>query len=178
MASEELRAVLTALEISIESEFVPWSRSMNAHDKMLSDTDRARRSLNWNVTIKKSGRPVMITEYMQGVAFCPSYVQGDESVHRAGLIEYETENGRAAPRFGLPGRELKPDILRVMGCLVSDLDVLDHPSFEEWANSFGYDTDSRKAERIYRVCLERAMRFRHAVGEDGVHKLREAAQDL
>lgn len=35
-------------------------------------------------------------------------------------------------------------------------------SFEEWAGEFGYDRDSRKAEGIYRQCLE------------GFHKLRKA----
>lgn len=27
-------------------------------------------------------------------------------------------------------------------------------TFEDWADTFGYDTDSRKAERIYRACVD------------------------
>lgn len=41
----------------------------------------------------------------------------------------------------------------------------------------GYDPDSRKAEAIYKACLEIALKLRNALGEDGLAKLREAAQD-
>lgn len=40
---------------------------------------------------------------------------------------------------------------------------LDNPrdeSFENWCMEYGYDTDSRKAEKMYRACIEQTMMFR------------------
>jgi hypothetical protein len=43
-----------------------------------------------------------------------------------------------------------PDAADILGSLVSDSSGYDSAgSFEDWANEYGYDTDSRKAERLY-----------------------------
>lgn len=47
----------------------------------------------------------------------------------------------------------EPTAADVLSCLVSDaVSVEQEPDFEGWAESLGYDTDSRKAERIYEAC--------------------------
>lgn len=61
--------------------------------------------------------------------------------------------------------------------LVSDADVLDCSTFEEWADNLGYDKDSRKAEATYRECLALALKLRNGLGEAALAELREAAQD-
>jgi hypothetical protein len=58
-----------------------------------------------------------------------------------------------------------------------DSEVIDHPNFESWASEIGYDADSRKAESIYRACLEIALKLRSALGDRGLKELREACQD-
>lgn len=45
-----------------------------------------------------------------------------------------------------------PKMHDVMCCLVQDAMGAADAGFEEWAESFGFDTDSRKAEAIYRRC--------------------------
>lgn len=46
-----------------------------------------------------------------------------------------------------------PTAADVLSCLVSDaVSVEQEPDFEGWAESLGYDSDSRKAERVYRAC--------------------------
>ncbi len=51
-------------------------------------------------------------------------------------------------RKGLKKVEPKPEA--VLGCLISDAVGLDcAPLFEDWAAEYGYDTDSKSAERIY-----------------------------
>lgn len=38
--------------------------------------------------------------------------------------------------------------------------------FEDWADSYGYDTDSRRAERIYRAVERQAEKLREFLGDD------------
>lgn len=46
-----------------------------------------------------------------------------------------------------------PTAADVLSCLVSDAASVEYEgSFEGWAESLGYDPDSRKAERVYEAC--------------------------
>lgn len=49
-----------------------------------------------------------------------------------------------------------PTVADVMYCVLSDASARHHGSFEDWAADYGYDDDSRKAERIYNRCLKTA----------------------
>ena len=64
-----------------------------------------------------------------------------------------------------------PNPLDVLYSLAMDSSVLDHATFESWASEFGYDTDSRSAESIYRACLEIALKLRAAMGDSGMDRL-------
>lgn len=44
-----------------------------------------------------------------------------------------------------------PKVVDCMECLLSDAEA-GKQTFEEWCGNLGYDTDSRKAEAIYRQC--------------------------
>lgn len=55
------------------------------------------------------------------------------------------------------------DPLDVLGSLQSDVMDSDSP-FEDWAESLGYDTDSRKAESIWRACQDTARALRAGLG--------------
>lgn len=176
---DNIVAATEALGLTVRAEFVPWSTSRNR--------DEREPSLNWKVTLVRDGRDVLTTDYGAGVGHCPSYKSGDNSLVQRELIAFECERGSAAvwsdnvsrPVFaGISRKPILPDTCSVIASLVGDSDVLDHVGFEEWASEQGMNPDSRAAERIYRTCLEIALRLRSAVGEDGMRKLSEACQDF
>lgn len=50
-----------------------------------------------------------------------------------------------------------PVIADVLNCLHLDAScAINSGSFEDWADDLGYDSDSRKAEKVYRSCLATA----------------------
>ena len=55
------------------------------------------------------------------------------------------------------GQSIKPQPQDVLNCLLLDADVLNYASFEDWADSFGYDPDSIKALNTYNQCLKTAL---------------------
>ena len=57
-----------------------------------------------------------------------------------------------------------PALGDVLHSLALDSRVLDEGGFENWAESLGYSTDSRRAESIYRECVEIATKLRGALG--------------
>ncbi|MCD7896389.1 MAG: hypothetical protein LUG50_06895 [Planctomycetaceae bacterium] len=94
-----------------------------------------------------------------------------------GIAHLDVANGR-------PNREntvtlrLKPDAI-TPGSLMFSL-LIDHYSadddFEEFCAEYGYDTDSRRAERIYRAVQEQARQMRRLLGDD-LHAFLEALQE-
>lgn len=57
-----------------------------------------------------------------------------------------------------------PTADRVLECLISDATCGD--DFDEFCFNCGYDTDSRKAERIYRACVTIRARLRRFLGSE------------
>ena len=176
-----LENAIIANGLTVTSEFVPFSRSRNAEN----DTGRSpdKRSLNWRVTLHRDGKPILTTDYSAGLAHCPSYKPGARwTLDYAELIEHETETGTTAKRmnaigFIAKGKPITPKTADVVYSLVLDAGVLDARNFEDWASEYGYDTDSRKAETIYRACLEIALQLRNGLGEAMLADLRDAAQE-
>ena len=71
--------------------------------------------------------------------------------------------------YGITG---DPKLTGVLDCLASDAASYENAtSFEDWANEFGYDTDSRKAEKTYRAIKRQAEQLKRTIGP-------EAYQDL
>jgi hypothetical protein len=58
-----------------------------------------------------------------------------------------------------------PTAADVVSCLISDADA-GSESFKEFCSSFGYDTDSRKAERCWRACRKMSPKVRKLLGDD------------
>lgn len=172
-----IERVAGELGLTMTAEFIPWSRSRNKSEK--------QPSLNWRVTISRKGRAVVTTDYMAGSGQAPSYKPLDRTVVRAEVVEWECEHGlRGHWADGLNcvikaagAKPITPKLADVISSLVLDSDVIEHPDFELWAAEFGYDIDSRKAEAIYRACLDIALKLRAGIGDEGVAKLREACQD-
>jgi hypothetical protein len=170
---QDIESVAAQLGLTLTSEFVPFSKSRNAGEKS--------PTLNWKITLHKDGRPILTTDYGAGCGHCPSYQQGNSNACRAMAVDAECETGYAHRIDGMnptkTNKPILPDFADVLHSLASDSDVLDCSSFEEWAGNLGYDADSRKAEGIYRACLDVALKLRNALGEQGLATLREACQD-
>lgn len=67
--------------------------------------------------------------------------------------------------YGHNGAEPTPD--EVLDCLASDAATVENTnSFEEWCCEFGFETDSRKAERAYRACVRQAESLKRILGPD------------
>lgn len=65
-----------------------------------------------------------------------------------------------------------PDAETVLDCLAFDCSGTENArSFEEWADEYGYDHDSRKAEATYRACQETAAKLARFLGEEAFQTL-------
>ena len=65
-----------------------------------------------------------------------------------------------------------PTLAGVLDCLASDASGVDNAqSFEDWASEYGYDTDSRKAEKIYNICVQQAQELKALLGQDAYDQL-------
>ena len=208
-------ATLAALGVTVESVFVPFSRSRNAGQET--------PNLNWLVTIKRDGREVLRTDFMAGQGHAPAYQVKTvplnfrprryrtrsktspsgftyrDATAREALNQYRTELAAAECESGFKMRltrwghetkfetvggrpasknsRIEPNPVDVLYSLVMDSDVLDSGGFEDWAENFGYDTDSRAAESIYKACVDLALKMRAAFGPDGMESLATAFQD-
>jgi hypothetical protein len=66
--------------------------------------------------------------------------------------------------LGLTG---EPTTAMVLDSLASDASGCESAgSFDNWASEYGYDTDSRKAERTYRACLTNARKLKAFLGAE------------
>lgn len=65
-----------------------------------------------------------------------------------------------------------PTIEDVLDCLAMDATGYEEaPTFEDWASEYGYDTDSRKAEKIYKTVCRQALQLKRTLGESAHQKL-------
>lgn len=66
----------------------------------------------------------------------------------------------------------EPTAIEVLDCLASDAGTTENnPDFESWARELGYDDDSRKAERTYRVVSSQTERLKRFLGDDRYQEL-------
>jgi len=173
MTNEAIENFLKQHELSVVSEFVPFSKSRNAKEK--------DKSLNWRVTLKYGKRDIITTDYDAGIGHCPAYQNAKglkTSLRDAELIGVECERGFAAKdRAGSPvcdkSRPILPDAKDVIYSLIGDADALDYPTYEGWAEDLGFGLDSRSGEACYRACLEIGLRLRAGLGEKLLSELKE-----
>lgn len=151
--------ILEQLGITIDTVFVPFSQSRNAHTK--------EPSLNWKVTLNYNDKSVLTTDYTQGSNYCSAH--NDPGRFKSGEGDMRTNACRHSTRRPVPA----PNASDVLESLLLDSEVLDYGTFEEWASYYGYDTDSRKAEKIYLDCLSYALLMRSFFGGKLIRQLRE-----
>jgi hypothetical protein len=161
---------IDALGLTMTAVFVPWSQSRSkVVDPKLRDY-----SLNWNITLSAKGREFLTFTYTAGIANCATRPRhwAKPTIGEASKVIAECE-GRLPAFRGKP----KPNLHNVINSLLSDANAIEHGSFEDWGRDLGYDTDSRKAESMYRACLECGLKLRQAIGDEGITQLRTAFQD-
>lgn len=72
--------------------------------------------------------------------------------------------------FGHNGKE--PSLDAVLECLSLDAGGIENArDFDDWCAEYGYDTDSRTAERTYRACQRSTKRLAAFLGPDDFSKL-------
>ena len=203
----EIDATLARLGLTVESVFIPFSASRNKAEKHKSLNWRVTLKRNWRdvlTTDYSAGighcpgykatkapatfRPAHYRKRDGGLRF--SSAAETLAQYREAVCAAECESGFPMESCAFAGGTYKntfkrkykgaailPEPRDVIYSLVMDSDVLDAGGFESWAGDLGFDPDSRKAESIYRLCLEHALAMRAALGESGLAELRNAFQD-
>jgi hypothetical protein len=70
-----------------------------------------------------------------------------------------------------PAHSREPELADVLDCLASDAASIENaPNFEDWASELGYDTDSRKAEKTFKVCQKQAEKLRQLLYTDEAYR--------
>jgi hypothetical protein len=75
----------------------------------------------------------------------------------------------------------EPEIDSVLDSLKLDAsDIIDGVRFQEWAENLGYDTDSRRAESIFKACVKGANKLRQffADSPDALEELLRNVESL
>lgn len=70
---------------------------------------------------------------------------------------------------------IEPDIDSLLETITSDYYYTKeyYPTFSDFCSEFGYDTDSRKAEKAYRLCLIQGNKLHKLFNEQEIEQLRE-----
>ena len=125
--------------------------------------------VSYEVTITFKGKEVIRTTYRMGLGFVDikkarpdSFAQrwSDEDQEmiytweRKPYAKFQDKQRQANIAAKLARRQnVTPALAEVLHCLLMDGEAFfNAQSFEDWASDFGYDSDSRKAEEIYRKC--------------------------
>lgn len=150
----DLDQLIKDYDIKIHADYIP----MDGHEEP---------RLKWNVRLYRLNETVMEVEYTAGIAHAPSYP--------AACAVDECRTGLRAGSTGFKTHYIKPDAKDVIRSVMLDSSALDYGCFEDWARDYGYDTDSRAAEAIYRLCLQRAVMLRANLGKEKFDALQLAA---
>jgi len=100
----------------------------------------------------------------------PNFDAGHKMTHWSCEIRCGTRRVTIPFSQGLAHEGAEPELDSVLDCLVSDAQGAVDQSFEEWASDYGYDTDSRKAEKIYKACCATATKLKRLFKDPEVYQ--------
>ncbi len=123
------------------------------YDGQVFDGDKPWPHFLWNVTLLYKSRSFK-TEFKCGIG-C---VKDPKLVQKIGWGEY--------PKVPWSKLAKPPTVADVLSCLCSDARSADRVTFEDWCSDLGYDTDSRRAKKIYQTCVETNAKLHAFLGED------------
>lgn len=75
---------------------------------------------------------------------------------------------------GHEGKE--PDVVDILDCLIIDSSAMEL-TFEDFCSEFGYDTDSRKAERTFKACSQNASKLFKFLYREKFEQLKECEEE-
>lgn len=184
---EQKLAALQAAGLTYTATFVPQSASRNSAE--------IQPTLNWRVSLKRQYLPDMpvanciAVDYTQGIGHLPKVsIPGPASGYyvRSLLAQREkqaAETGKAAERYsenmgGWIGAKpiVPPPLADVLYSLLLDGSASDE-AFDDWCANFGYDTDSRKAEKTYDQCRDIGRSLERMFSRADLAELRELFSD-
>jgi hypothetical protein len=88
------------------------------------------------------------------------------------ILNTEEDYRMVVPFSQGPAISKPPSLADVLDCLASDAAGYENAqSFEDWAGEYGYDTDSRKAYRIYETVKEQALELQAVLGGEAYEQL-------
>jgi len=93
----------------------------------------------------------------------PSMEDSNNMDHWKCKIAYNTRSMTLYYSMGFGHNGKVPTVQDVLECLAMDCSMMDQP-FEDWASDLGYDTDFRKAEKIYKVCIKQEKSLKRVFG--------------
>lgn len=137
------------------------------------------KAFHFHCTVTRDGESLS-TYYSVGPGIVESWAREHGPKRGAGSHGWRTtrEHFIKRPRtldgaayFDSVKDQFRPDIADLLDCLAMESDVFGYESFEDWAESFGYDTDSRKAEATYKACQTIARDLRRVLGRDDFESL-------
>jgi hypothetical protein len=99
------------------------------------------------------------------------------TVEKYGTTKNKMEHAKLAAFLAIK-QKVVPSLSDVLySILIDGSPYFDDETFEDWCANFGYDVDSRKAERMYRVCDDTGRQMVKALGREEIEKLRELFAD-
>lgn len=137
--------------LTMEAKFVEQSKDAEGWDHFA-----------WSVKVRsKLNSREYATDYRMGLAHqswdakaydLPPGEKAGERVKRTGPHGITLHTEAQLKRWARP---TAPTIDEVLDSLRSDAESIENaPLFEDWASEMGYDTDSRKAEKVFHACQE------------------------
>ncbi len=139
----------------------------------------------FSCVVMRGARHILTTPYSMGVGHAKPWKPAvGGSPRRADVAAALAETVRTGCKVRHPDTFATvdiwptPDVVDVVSSLCIDSDVLNAGGFEEWASEYGYEVDSRKAEAIYRACLDIGLKMRAAIGGAALAELCELGREL
>lgn len=108
---------------------------------------------------------------------CDKYFPRDKEARNIYRITITNKDKRASFTFGdsiANTREHKPlDDDSVLACVKGDYYNTKeyYPTFKDFADGFGYERDSRQAEKVYKQCLRQAKKLHRVFTQEEIEKL-------
>jgi len=181
--TETLATIAVNLGVTIET-----SAPRGEVEPAQSKDSKPWPNVAYNVTLKRNGKPVWTGPFKLGLGYVdPSKAQSfcwhspEEAMlnawKRKSCADFVDKELHATVAAKLAqAQKVTPKLDDVLNSLLSDGSAyFDAQSFEEWACESGYDSDSRKAETIWKACDEIGRKLARAFTAQELEELREAA---
>jgi hypothetical protein len=121
------------------------------------------------VTVSDFTEKYKVTMDSEEVSSRPDGLMGDSARHYKCVLKMGQK--RMTLYFSCGSACSEPTAYEVLNCLLADANGMDYVvGFEDWCRDYGYDTDSRTAEKTYKAIVHQSKRLGQFLGD----KLNEA----